>query len=302
MKWKTDHIPQQTGKIAIVTGANSGIGLEAARLLAQKGSQVIMACRSLEKGHAAAESIRATGPSGDVQVSQLDLGSLESVKNFAENFNASHDRLDLLIANAGVMMPPRRTETADGFELQLGTNHLGHFALVGRLLPPLLATPSSRVVVVSSIAHKTGSIDFDDLNWQSQSYGRMKAYGQSKLANLLFTYELQRRLKQTGASTIANAAHPGWTATNLQRDASLFRALNPLLAMSPQQGALPILAAATLPDTSGGDYYGPDGLFELRGWPTKVKSTPAARDQEAAARLWQVSQELTGVSFLGEAS
>ncbi|MEM7248990.1 MAG: oxidoreductase, partial [Acidobacteriota bacterium] len=270
MKWTAQDIPDQTGRTALVTGSNSGIGYETARALAQAGAHVVMACRSPERAEAAAERIRAEGPAGRVEVAQLDLSSLASVQRFSESFLAANDRLDLLIANAGVMMPPERRETSDGHELQIGTNHLGHFALVGRLLPALLSTAGSRVVVVASAAHRWGSMDFDDLSWRKRSYRRMPSYGQSKLANLLFVKELQRRLEEAGASTLVTAAHPGWTSTELQRDTALFRWLNPFLAMTADQGALPTLRAAVAPDAEGADYYGPDGWMEMRGWPVKV--------------------------------
>ena len=298
-RWTSNDIDDQTGRVAIVTGANSGIGYETARALAHKGAVVILACRNLDKAQDAEQRIRAESPSGQVEVVQLDLSELESVRSFSDTFAAKHERLDLLVANAGVMMPPSRAQTADGFELQLGTNHLGHFALVGRLLPNLLATKGSRVVVVSSLAHRSGRIDFTDLQWERKSYKRWKSYGQSKLANLLFAYELQRRLRKAGADTIAAAAHPGWTATNLQRDSGLIRFLNPFFGMKPEQGALPSLYAATAPDVAGGDYFGPHGLGEMKGYPKRVRSTRASHDDATAAQLWQVSEELTGVHFQG---
>jgi NAD(P)-dependent dehydrogenase (short-subunit alcohol dehydrogenase family) len=300
MKWTVEDMPSQKGRVAIVTGANSGIGYESARALARRGAHVVMACRNPDKGNDALERIRAESPAGSLELGELDLSRLRSVRPFVEGFTAAHSRLDLLVANAGVMMPPKRTQTEDGFELQIGTNHLGHFALVGRLLPLLNATDGARVVVVSSAAYKFATIDFDDLMWKRRRYSKVKAYSQSKLANLLFAYELQRRLEQAGASTIATAAHPGWTATNLQRDASFFRWLNPLLGMQPEQGALPTLYAATSPDAGGADFIGPDGMLEMRGWPTKVASTGASHDETAAQRLWGVSEQLTGVRYLSE--
>ena len=295
-KWTSEQMDDQTGRVVIVTGANSGIGLEAARELAGKGATVVMACRDQARGEEAAEGIRADDPPGTIQVMDLDLADLASIRAFATAFGEQHDRLDLLINNAGVMMPPAST-TADGFELQLGTNHLGHFALTGLLLGLLRSTEGSRVVNVASQAHRWGVIDFDDLQWEQRRYNKTKAYGQSKLANLLFTYELQRRLQAAGNGCIAVAAHPGWTGTNLQRTTGFFRTLNPFLAMRPWQGALPILFAATSGDQPGGAYIGPDGLGEMRGYPRSVQSNAASHDEETARRLWEVSEELTGVSY-----
>lgn len=294
-KWKADRIPRQTGRLAIVTGANSGIGYETAKALADAGAAVILACRSDEKGQEAAGRIVAEHPQARVSVKTLDLSSLASVRAFAAEMIREHDRLDLLINNAGVMMPPERTLTEDGFELQFGINHLGHFALTALLLDLMIGTAGSRVVTVSSSAHRWGEINFDDLNWERRGYRRMPAYGQSKLANLLFTFELQRRLERVRAATVALAAHPGWTGTNLQRHSGAFRRLNPVFAMNPWQGALPTLYAATAPDAQGGEYYGPDGLMEIRGYPTRVATSDAALEVEVAERLWRVSEALTGV-------
>jgi NAD(P)-dependent dehydrogenase (short-subunit alcohol dehydrogenase family) len=300
--WTSEQIPDQAGRVAIVTGANSGLGYETARALARKGAKVIMACRNLEKGHAAAGRLQGQELQGSVEVMQLDLADLASVQRFAELFRAGHDRLDLLINNAGVMMLPQRQETADGFEMQFGTNHLGHFALTGRLLDLLLRTPGSRVVAVSSMAHNFGSMDFEDLQAEA-SYSSTGAYGQSKLANLLFAYELQRRLDAApvdganSAGTLVAASHPGWTATNLQQHSRLARWLNPLLAQGPEMGALPTLYAATAPDVVKGGFYGPGGFMEMRGMPKRVSSNGRSHDQAAAARLWAVSEELTGVRY-----
>ncbi len=287
-------MPDQSGRIAIVTGANSGIGYETARALAHGGATVIMACRSRQKGTEAAEGIRDENPRGDVEMMQIDLADLASVRRFAEAYRASHNRLDLLINNAGVMRPPQRQETAEGFELQFGTNHLGHFALSGLLLDLIVRTASSRVVVLSSLTHRAGSIHFDDLQGEA-SYNAAAAYAQSKLANLLFAHELQRRLK--GTHVIVAAAHPGWAGTNLQRNYALLRWLNPLLAQRPEKGALPTLYAATAPDVQGGDFIGPCGFMELGGGPIKVRSSNQSHDQAVADRLWAVSEELTGVVY-----
>lgn len=295
-KWTADQMPDQSGRVAIVTGANSGIGYEAARQLARHGATVIMACRNPERGEAAVAAIEGEGPAGSVALMTLDLADLSSVRAFAEAFHQRYDRLDLLINNAGVMMPPERWETKDGFEIQFGVNHLGHFALTGLLLDRLLETPRSRVVTVSSSMARLGEMNFDDLQGE-QSYSGRGAYGQSKLANLLFTFELQRRLAAAGAKTLAVAAHPGYTATDLQRHSRLFRVLNPLVAQKPDKGALPTLYAAVGEDVQGGDYYGPDGFQEMRGHPKKVTPPDRATDEAAAARLWAVSEELTGVRF-----
>jgi NAD(P)-dependent dehydrogenase (short-subunit alcohol dehydrogenase family) len=293
------EVPDQIGRIAIVTGANSGIGLDAARRLALAGARVVMACRDTAKGDAAAATIRTEAPDAQLDVVALDLASLDSVRAFSAGYE--HDRLDLLINNAGVMVPPYR-KTADGFELQLGTNHLGHFALTGLLLERLLVTRGARVVTVSSTAHKFGRIDFDDLQ-SEHSYRRWRAYGQSKLANLLFMFELDRRLREHGADTVSVAAHPGYSATNLQFAATPSRVerlgslvLNRVVAQSAERGAEPTLYAATAA-IAGGSFVGPDGFQEMRGAPTLVTPTRAARDPETARRLWQVSEELTSVRF-----
>jgi NAD(P)-dependent dehydrogenase (short-subunit alcohol dehydrogenase family) len=283
----------------MITGANSGIGLEAARTLAGAGARVIMASRNTEKGEAAAAEIRASFPDAQLDVRKLDLSSLASVRAFAEGFD--EQQLDLLINNAGVMVPPY-TKSADGFELQLATNHLGHFALTGLLLDKVLATPHARVVTISSTAHKMGKIKFDDLQ-RERSYNRWPAYGQSKLANLLFALELDRRLKAAGSDVLSVAAHPGYSATNLQFAVTPSRierlgsaVLNRVYAQSAEQGALPTLYAATA-EIAGGSFVGPDGFQEMRGKPKVVTPTRAARDPETARRLWDVSEELTGVTF-----
>jgi NAD(P)-dependent dehydrogenase (short-subunit alcohol dehydrogenase family) len=294
-QWTSENIPDQSGRVAIVTGANSGIGYETARALAHKGATVIMACRSVEKGQVAAHKIQDEDPQGTVAVMALDLANLSSVRDFAEGFKREFQRLDLLINNAGVMMLPDYTKTADGFEMQFGTNHLGHFALTGLLLETISRTPGARVVMVSSTAERFGRMNFDNLNAE-QSYDKQAAYGQSKLANLLFTAELQRRFEAAGMDAIAVAAHPGWTTTNLQRHTRL-RLLNPIFAQGPEMGALPSLYAATSPDVRGGDYFGPGGFMQMRGYPTKVKPTDRSKDEADAKKLWEVSEEVTGITF-----
>ena len=293
-KWSTADIPDQTGRIAIITGANSGLGYETSLALAQKGCRVIMACRSLNKANTACDSIKSNNPSGLVEVMQLDLNDLDAVKTFAFNFKEKYNRLDLLINNAGIMHPPY-SKTVQGFETQFGVNHLAHFALTGLLLDTLKSTPESRVVTVSSNGHKLGKINFDDLQWE-EGYKDMAAYGQSKLANLLFTYELQRKLESAGYSTIATAAHPGWSGTNLMETSPFIKLFTPLLSQKPDQGALPTLRAATDPKVNGADYFGPSRL-EMVGAPVKVKSNKRSKDKSVAKQLWSISEKLTGVSY-----
>ncbi len=303
--WVETHIPPQQGKAVLITGANSGLGFEAARLLAAKGARVILAVRDVTRGERAVAEIRRSVPAADLAVLPLDLASLASIRRAAAEVLRSEERLEVLINNAGVMAIPRRL-TADGFEMQFGVNHLGHFALTGLLLPLLLRTPAARVVTVSSGAHVIGRINFDDLHGERR-YHPWAAYAQSKLANLLFAYELQRRLAAAGSKTISVAAHPGYAATNLQRVGPemsgsklgmwLMAASNRLLAQSAAMGALPEVYAATSPRVQGGDYIGPDGPLGQRGFPKKVRSSPRSYDLDAAARLWAVSEALTGVRF-----
>ncbi|MGB3482714.1 MAG: SDR family NAD(P)-dependent oxidoreductase [Mycobacterium sp.] len=301
MKWSEADVPDQSGRIAIVTGSNAGLGFETARVLAARGAHVVMAVRDTEKGNAAAAKIVGTVPRADLKVQPLDLGSLQSVRTAAAEIKAAYPKIDLLINNAGVMYPPKQT-TQDGFELQFGTNHLGHFLLTGLLLGQLLPVEGSRVVVVGSIAHNIrAGIHFDDLQWE-RSYNRVAAYGQSKLANLMFAYELQRRLATAGAPTIAVAAHPGVSNTELMRhlpgtSLSLVNRLTDLVTNSPAMGALGTLRAATDTTVAGGQYYGPDGFRELWGSPVLVKSNAASHDVAVQERLWTVSEQLTGVKF-----
>jgi NAD(P)-dependent dehydrogenase (short-subunit alcohol dehydrogenase family) len=293
--WSAEQLRDQSGRVAIVTGANSGIGFETARVLAAKGASVIMACRNLGKANPKADEIRDGHPGSAVEVMELDLSDLDSVQRFAEAFRAAYSRLDLLINNAGIMVPPYG-KTAQGFETQFGVNHLGHFALTGSLLDLIVTTPGSRIVTVSSVAHYMGKIDFSDLNWEN-GYKAQAAYGQSKLANLLFTYELQRRLAAAGKDTLAVAAHPGWTSTNLQEHAPSVKFMNRFFAQTPLMGALPTLYAATEPNVKGAEYYGPSGFLEMNGPPKRVKSNKRSRDQNVAERLWNISEDLTGVQF-----
>ena len=297
-KWTTADIPDQTGRVAVVTGANTGLGFETASTLAAKGAHVVLAVRNLDKGKEAARRIEQVHSGPDVTLQELDLSSLQSIRTAADELRSKHDTIDLLINNAGVMMTPKCT-TEDGFESQFGTNHLGHFAFTGLLLDRVLAVPGSRVVTVSSTGHRFArGIRFDDLQWE-HDYSRVGAYGQAKLANLMFTYELQRRL--IGTNTIAAAAHPGGSNTELARNLpAAIRGVTALLAplmQGPDMGALPSLRAATDPGVLGGQYFGPDGFAEQRGYPKIVRSTAASHDTAAQRRLWAVSEELTGVTF-----
>ncbi|MGH2743469.1 MAG: oxidoreductase [Thermoleophilaceae bacterium] len=299
--WTAERIPDQSGRTAIVTGANSGLGLVTARELAHAGAHVVLACRDTQKGEAARRECERAVPGGELELERLDLASLDSVREFAKRYRAGHDGLDLLVNNAGVMATPRR-RTADGFELQFGTNHLGHFALTGLLIGAMEGRDDARVVTLSSEAHRISRIAFDNLGGDRR-YFRWRAYGQSKLANLLYALELDRRLRATGSTVKSLAAHPGYAATNLQFagppavDAAVMRLSNKLIAQSDEMGALPTLYAATEPGLEGGTYVGPDGFQELRGHPKRGSPSSAARDEQVARRLWGVSEEMTGVRF-----
>ena len=302
-QWTLTDIPDQQGRVVIVTGGNSGIGYEAALALAGKNAQVVLTARGLDKGEVAARNIRGKYPQGDVTVMELDLADLKSVRSFVQAFLAKHKRLDILINNAGVMALPKR-KTVDGFEMQFGTNHLGHFALTGLLLPILKATPNGRIVTVSSGVHTSGDIHFDDLQWE-KTYDRWGAYAQSKLANLLFAYELQRQLSANGSQLISVGCHPGYAATNLQAagpqmDGSavklwMMKIANAIFAQRQDMGALPTLYAAVASDVNGCDYIGPQS--GMRGYPAKVMSNNKSYDEALAKRLWKVSEELTGVVY-----
>ena len=300
-RWTAEQIPDQQGRTAIVTGANSGLGFIVARELAGAGAHVIIASRDAGRGAGAMALIKAAHPAANIEVGQLDLANLGSVRAFAQHFLAGHDRLDILINNAGIMAVARGL-TPDGFELQFGTNHLGHFALTGLLMPAFNQRVGTRVVTVSSNNHKAGEIRLDDLQGEHR-YSRWGAYAQSKLANLLFMLELDRRLKAAGLPMISVAAHPGYSATNLQLSGPppwqriFLRIANRVVAQSAEIGALPILYAATYPDLAGGSYVGPDGSGEMRGYPTLVQPNDRAKDAELAKRLWQISERLTGVRY-----
>lgn len=297
--WTAEDIPDQAGRVAVVTGANSGLGLIDSRELARHGAHVVMACRNVAKGKAAAAEISSEVPDAGLDVRELDLSSLDSVRSFAGGLG--HDRLGLLINNAGIMMTPPE-KTADGFELQFGTNHLGHFTLTGLLLERLAAAEAARVVTLSSIEHKSGHLDFEDLQ-RERDYGPRSAYQQSKLANAAFGLELDRRLRAAGLPVISVFAHPGYSATNLQSTGptgpakAVMAVTNRLIAQSAERGALPTLYAATAAGVEGGAYFGPDGVGEFRGAPKRVEAIPAAHDPDVGTRLWQASEELTGVRY-----
>ncbi len=299
--WTADQIPDQTGRLAVVTGANSGLGAITARELARSGAHVVLAVRTTSKGEAAAQALRDAVPSARVEVRELDLSSLESVRAFAAELTAGVPALDLLVNNAGIMQTPAR-RTADGYELQLGTNHLGHFALTGLLLEALGRGSTPRIVTLSSAEHKPGHIHFDDLQLE-RDYGPRKAYQQSKMANTVFGIELDRRLRTADSPILSVLAHPGYSATNLQFTGPsgitplVFRLANAVFAQKAERGALPQLYAATAPGVQGGQFFGPSGFQEMRGDPTEVQAVPEAHDADIARRLWEVSEELTGVTF-----
>lgn len=294
--WDIKNVPSQRGKIVIITGANSGIGYETALELAKKDATVVLVCRDLLAADKAKNEILGIYPKAQITTMGIDLSSLKSVRDFADHFRKTFDRLDLLINNAGIMMSPYK-ETEDGFENQLATNFIGHFALTGLLIPLLLNTPNSRVITLSSLSYKWAAINFDDLHFK-KGYSKKKAYGQSKRACLVFAYELNRRLVASGASTISLAAHPGLSKTNLDRYfPALIRPLGYLFLQSPKKGALPTLYAALQKDLKGGEYIGPDGFQELRGNPTIVDSDETTKDKEIARKLWKVGEEITGVHY-----
>jgi NAD(P)-dependent dehydrogenase (short-subunit alcohol dehydrogenase family) len=301
--WTTDDIPDLTGKIIIVTGANSGIGYAAAKEFSRKGAETILACRNMQAAQIALDHIQAEIPHASVDALPLDLANLASVRDFVSMFAKSYDRLDVLVNNAGIMMGAYG-KTVDGFERQFGTNHLGHFALTGLLIDILLQTPASRVVTVSSVGHRFGRMDFDNLLYaEGKGYTPARAYGRSKLANLLFTYELQRWFDAMDVDAMAVACHPGVSHTNLTNHMAgqwFLKLTEPLQARwlpSAAMGALPTLRAATDPEVNGGEYYGPDGFIEQRGYPVVVESSPASHNLEDARQLWEISEQLTDVSF-----
>ncbi len=304
-KWTTTNdMPNLTGKIIIVTGANSGIGFEASKEFSRAGAQVILACRNMQKGESALAALQSHVPTAQAEIMQLDLASQKSIHAFADAFQAKYDQLDVLVNNAGIMQVPYGT-TEDGFERQLGTNHLGHFTLTGLLINTIRATANARVVNISSIAHRAASINFDNLMYEGGTgYSPGRAYGRSKLANLMFTYELQRRFEAGGVNAIAVAAHPGVSNTNLNNHltsgfmSKIMMRLTGRMMQSAAMGALPTMRAAVDPNVKGGDYYGPDGFMGMTGNPVKVKSSKASHNLADQQKLRQVSQELTGVTYL----
>jgi NAD(P)-dependent dehydrogenase (short-subunit alcohol dehydrogenase family) len=295
-KWTINNIPDQKGRVVIITGATSGLGKEAAKVLASKNATVIMAVRNTEKGGSVANEIGKSFPNATIDVRGLDLNSLKSIRTFADGVLSAYNRLDILINNAGVMMCPF-SKTEDGLEIQMGVNHFGHFALTGHLMPLLKKTKASRIVATSSIGHRQGNIDFDDINWKTRTYASGKAYGDSKLANLYFTYELARKLKGDNNAPTVTAAHPGWTSTDLQRHSLFFRILNPIFSQNVANGVLPTLRAAIDDNAQSGDYYGPSGFQEMKGAPVVVKSNERSHDEANAKRLWEMSEKMTGVQF-----
>lgn len=300
-EFNIEEIPSQKGRIAIVTGANTGIGFETAKVLAGKGIKVIMACRNREKAKAAKQSILRKYPAADAEIMIVDLSRLKSVRSFAKAFLMAYDQLDLLINNAGIMIPPY-SKTEDGFESQMGINYFSHFLLTGLMFDTISNTGNSRIVTLASNAHKKGSINFENLNWEKE-YSRLKAYNQSKLACLMFAYELQRRIEKAGINTLSVAAHPGVSITELVRHIPgwllfLGRPVTALMTHSPAKGALPVLLAALDKNVKGGEYFGPQGRNEWKGKPGKAESTPMSHDTEIAGKLWKVSEELTGIKFL----
>jgi len=303
-KWTIEQIPTQTGKTALVTGANSGIGYQAALELARHGAHVLLGCRNAAKGAAALDRLKSEAPGASAEVVELDMASLASIRAFASSFAARGVALDLLINNAGVMALPKREVTVDGFERQFGTNHLGHFALTGLLIPQLLAAPAPRVVTVASLAHRNGKIDFENLQ-SERGYKPLLAYGESKLANILFAKELDRRARAAQSKLISLAVHPGISRTNILENgpgtrnlqAIALRILAPIIIQPDDAGALPTLYAATSPDAKGGEYIGPDGFQEFKGSPVVVQPRANGLDEAVGKRLWTVSEELTGVVY-----
>jgi NAD(P)-dependent dehydrogenase (short-subunit alcohol dehydrogenase family) len=295
-KWNNDTIPDQTNKVIIITGATSGLGKQAAKVLLQKNASVIMAVRNIEKAKKIVAEFGNNIPIKNIDIRELDLNNLTSIKDFINGVYDDYKSLDILINNAGIMMCPY-SKTKDGFEIQMGTNHLGHFALTGLLMPLLKSTKDSRIVATSSIAHKQGNIDFKDLNWEKRDYKTTKAYSDSKLANLYFAYELKRRYKNDTDAPKVTIAHPGWTKTELDRHSGLVKFIGNLVAQTVEMGTLPSLRAATDLTAQSGDYFGPKGIMEMRGYPVKVKSTNLSHEIEPAKKLWDLSEKLTGIKY-----
>lgn len=294
--WNSNNIPDLSGKVVIVTGATSGLGKEATKILAQKNATVIMAVRNTEKGNAVAQAIKKNTPQAQIEVIAMDLSSLGSVKSCATVVLSKYDRLDVLINNAGIMACPF-DKTKEGFEIQMGTNHFGHFALTGLLMPLLEKTKNARIVATSSLGHRVGNINFEDINWEKRKYNSNKAYADSKLANLYFAYHLAEKLKAENKDIKVTAAHPGWTRTDLQKHSLIMRMLNPLFSQGPDQGVLPTLRAAFDADAQSGAYYGPSKFFEMHGNPVVVKSNVRSLDKTAAKKLWDISESFTQIKY-----
>ncbi len=295
-KWTTKEIPDLTGKVAIITGSTSGIGKETAREIAKKNATTILAIRNVEKGERVKQEFLNENPNLIIHVMKLDLSDLDSVHQFVNSFKKEFQSLNYLINNAGVMMPPYSL-TKDGFDIQMGTNHFGHFALTGLLFQIMKNTGDAVIVNVSSMVHRAGNIDFDDIHWEKRNYIRPRAYGDSKLANLYFTYELTRRINEQNLDIKVSAAHPGWSATELQRHTGSLNFLNFLFGQKPWKGALPTLRACFDKDLKSGEYFGPRGLSEMGGYPKRVKSNGLSHNQEMAKKLFDLSEELTNVTF-----
>lgn len=294
--WSTQNIPDQNGKVVIVTGATSGLGKEATKVLSQKGATIIMAARNIEKAKKVRDEIIKINPTAKIDIKSLDLSSLESIKLFADDFLKSYNQLDILINNAGIMYCPY-SKTKDGFEMQMGTNHLGPYALTAQLMPLLINTANSRIVNTASLAHLTGNIDFEDINWENRKYKTMQAYADSKIANLYFHYELAQKLNGQKNAPLIIAAHPGWTKTELDRHIGLVGIMSSIIGQKVEMGVLPTLRAATDPQALSGDYFGPDGFREMRGNPVKVKSNAMSLNAQKAEQLWILSEKLTGIKY-----
>ncbi len=294
--WNTQNIPDQKGKVIIITGATSGLGKEAAKVLAGKGATVIIPVRNTEKAKSVREEIIKINPNAKIDIRSLDLSSLNSIKLFSDEINRDYDRLDILINNAGIMYCPY-SKTQDGFEMQMGTNHLGPYALTAQLMPLLIKTANSRILNTSSLAHLTGNIDFEDINWENRKYKTMQAYADSKLANLYFHYELVKKLKGQKNAPLVIAAHPGWTKTELDRHIGIVGIVSSIIGQKAEMGVLPTLRAAIDPDVMSGDYFGPSGFREMRGNPIKVKSNAMSLNAQKAEQLWTLSEKLTGIKY-----
>jgi len=294
--WNINQVPDLMGKVIIVTGATSGLGKEATKILAQKKATVIMAVRNTSKAEKVVQKIKKIVPKAQMDIIEMDLSSIVSVKYFAAQVLKNYERLDVLINNAGIMACPY-DKTKEGNEIQMGTNHLGHFALTGLLLPLLEKTNNARIVATSSIGHRMGKIDFDDINWEKRKYSPTQAYSDSKLANLYFVYELAKKLNHQKKEIKVTASHPGWTKTDLQKHTWYMRMLNPLFSQGTDQGVLPTLRAAFDPQAGSGDYFGPSRFFEMHGSPVVVESSERAKDSEAAKKLWEISERLTNIYY-----